>query len=167
MGRYPTPEEYANPTTFYNLTGDQQENIVRWCLDRFAPAKRICEMTSYELKHIFERDSNGFYVTDGQFVGAMMKAGFVPLNAKQSKKLLHFPAAKREGYLWFKIKAAKPCFGRLRSSGYGSYPCWHEPDIRTGLCAYHRGRDAWGLSLNPVQYETREERIASLEKKGR
>jgi hypothetical protein len=35
--------------------------------------------SSYALKHYFEVADDGFYITNGQFKGAMLEAGFEPL----------------------------------------------------------------------------------------
>jgi len=35
------------------------------------------------LKHIFERDQSSFYITNGQFKGAMIHYGFDPVNPRE------------------------------------------------------------------------------------
>lgn len=95
------PANYYDPAAYGELTPDQQAQLQTWIALLFAPigfrAPRV-RYCSYDLKHWFERcydrripgtnrlerlphTGTGFYVTDGQFKGAMLAAGRVPLDA--------------------------------------------------------------------------------------
>lgn len=64
------------PEHFSELTANQQEQLVSWCLQLEKIKSFNSVRTSYGLKHDFQYSPNGFYVTNGQFKGAMLKAGF-------------------------------------------------------------------------------------------
>lgn len=64
-----------DPQSFGELTNDEQELLLSWIRDNFISTTTFnVQKNSYHLKHIFEEDA--FYVTNGQFKGAMLKAGF-------------------------------------------------------------------------------------------
>ena len=64
-----------DPQSFCELTSNQQEVLLSWIRDNFISMNTFnVQKTSYHMKHIFEEDN--FYVTNGQFKGAMLKAGF-------------------------------------------------------------------------------------------
>ena len=64
------------PTEFDSLNQEEQESLVEWChlLDKIQSFNK--KHSSYGLKHLFERSSGGFYVSNGAFKGAMLKVGF-------------------------------------------------------------------------------------------
>lgn len=72
--------DYANdPGCLNDLSTEQQAQLIRWLRDVLVPAKSVYRRTSYEMKHDFEREPEGFYVTNGMFKGAMLKAGYPPV----------------------------------------------------------------------------------------
>jgi len=86
---YEDPDTFRNGKEQYNLTKDEQETLLRWIQNNFTLAPTVWRKeTSYTLKHVFERCSVGFYVTNGHFKGAMLAAGFSPANP--SEKNWHF-----------------------------------------------------------------------------
>jgi hypothetical protein len=71
----PLPEdEYEE---FSELSCAQGDALFAWISETFeaAPELERYRHDSYELKHIFERAPEGFYVTDGQFRAAMWIGG--------------------------------------------------------------------------------------------
>ena len=65
-----------SPLLFNKLTKDQQELVITWC-GQFGKIKGFQHhVTSYGLKHDFERSPCGFYMPNGAFKGAMIVAGF-------------------------------------------------------------------------------------------
>ncbi len=65
-----------HPRTFYELSSEKQETLLSWC-SGFEKIKRPnSRHTSYGMKHWFEHSEDGFYITNGQFKGAMIVAGF-------------------------------------------------------------------------------------------
>ena len=64
------------PEHFNDLTEQEQQDLISWCLklEKIKSFNRI--RSSYGLKHDFQNSPNGFYVTNGQFKGAMLQAGF-------------------------------------------------------------------------------------------
>jgi hypothetical protein len=82
---YPCPErvpinEYQNhdsPMLFLELSQEEQMQLFAWCYSSLDKVGSInYQHTSYGMKHIFERSPLGFYVSNGQFIGAMLVAGF-------------------------------------------------------------------------------------------
>jgi hypothetical protein len=70
-----------DPARFQDLGVSQQSALVDWIRDVLVPAKRVFGPTSYGMKHCFEREPDGFYVYNGAFKGAMIAAGFKPVDA--------------------------------------------------------------------------------------
>ncbi|MEX0876019.1 MAG: hypothetical protein WD114_01050 [Phycisphaerales bacterium] len=80
------------PDDFETLSDEAQMQVLNWIEQTFeqASSTHSCPMSSYGLKHWFGNESttehswwhnpNGFYITNGQFKGAMLKAGFSPDN---------------------------------------------------------------------------------------
>ncbi len=79
-----------DPESFKDLGLREQGAVLRWIYKTFEPAvsTRSCPCFSYGLKHWFGnechgdlagwRNSEGFYITNGQFKGAMIVAGYEP-----------------------------------------------------------------------------------------
>lgn len=68
-----------DPARFAQQPVSQQQAILRWIGAVMRPAKRPSESTSYGLKHFCE-DEVGFYVANGTMKGAMIAAGFGPVD---------------------------------------------------------------------------------------
>lgn len=65
-----------HPKSFYQLTTEEQQELVDWINSNFDSIKSINERhTSYGLKHLFE-NNGGFYISNGAFKGAMLESGF-------------------------------------------------------------------------------------------
>lgn len=65
-----------SPLAFYKMLDREREIIAVWC-DQLVKIKTINQRhSSYGLKHIFS--ASAFYVTNGEFKGAMLAAGFTP-----------------------------------------------------------------------------------------
>lgn len=77
-------ETINNPTDYAELSGPERETLAGWIRGALEPAKRPDRRTSYGLKHAFEASTSGFYVTNGQFKGAMIEAGFAPVDPGRS-----------------------------------------------------------------------------------
>lgn len=67
-----------HPQAFLSLTEEQQKRLVAWCCRWEKIKSTNHNNTSYGLKHAFGSSQGGFYVTNGQFKGAMLIAGFTP-----------------------------------------------------------------------------------------
>lgn len=62
---------------FDKLYPEQQIQLVTWCEKSLIQIKNITNCrSSYGLKHDFEYSTDGFYISNGAFKGAMIKAGF-------------------------------------------------------------------------------------------
>lgn len=69
--------ETDHPLAFYDLTDNEQKELLSWC-GNLEKIKNInTEFSSYGLKHFFERSINGFYINNGAFKGAMIICGFL------------------------------------------------------------------------------------------
>lgn len=72
------------PIAFLDLAVDEQRRLVEYCTQSFI--HRVSpnhNWTSYGLKHLFENETlSSFYVSNGQFKGAMLIAGFLPVTAE-------------------------------------------------------------------------------------
>lgn len=65
---------------FWELTQEDQERAIMWIKENIQPRKTPNERhTSYGIKHLFEHVVGGFYMTNGEFKGAMSAAGFEPV----------------------------------------------------------------------------------------
>ena len=71
-----------SPSEFFNLPNDRQLHLVNWIQNKLTPIKTFTvSKTSYGLKHIYSdyseaKEGRQFYVTNAQFKGAMLLAGF-------------------------------------------------------------------------------------------
>ena len=142
-----------DPNAFCQLDEAQQTALLAYITAKFKPGKSVYpKSSSYGLKHVFEESTGGFYVTNGQFKGAMQRAGFEPTDPK------------RQNWL-FRLAAAQPCAGRLIDKGmpFGSNPCYHKPDPVSGLCTYHAERKARRLSIDATVYPDRESWLAAMD----
>lgn len=66
------------PEAYERLTPAEQAALLEWIRLAIKSAKTIAPNTSYGIKHDFEEV--GFYITNGQFKGAMLTAGYAPAN---------------------------------------------------------------------------------------
>ncbi|WP_242258128.1 hypothetical protein [Streptococcus thoraltensis] len=69
-----------HPKCFLELNEDEQRKLLGWCSQLEKIKTYQTGHTSYGLKHKFEYRPDGFYITNGQFKGAMLIAGFEPKN---------------------------------------------------------------------------------------
>lgn len=70
-------DQANDPGTYSQLLAGEQRRLERWISASFEPTSRYMSEGTYQLKHVFEKASGGFYVTNGQFAAAMLAAGFV------------------------------------------------------------------------------------------
>jgi hypothetical protein len=82
--------EYAcaapeNQTSDYaRLTADQGAALAAWIAMTMHLIKAANQhQNSCALKGVFERSAGGFALTNGQFKGAMLAAGYQPVNSEQ------------------------------------------------------------------------------------
>ncbi len=68
-----SPEEYAE------LSTAERTALLSWIAGHISPRKAPNARTSYGLKHSFEDSAGGFYVSNGQFKGGMVAAGYEPV----------------------------------------------------------------------------------------
>lgn len=66
---------------FDEMTEDNQKAVLSWISRNFIMIETFnTKHSSYQLKHSFEADC--FYITNGEFKGAMLKSGFSVKNIK-------------------------------------------------------------------------------------
>jgi hypothetical protein len=70
------PED--RPEAYEKLAPAEQTALLEWIRLAIKPAKTIAPNTSYGIKHDFE--SVGFYISNGQLKGAMLTAGYAPVD---------------------------------------------------------------------------------------
>jgi hypothetical protein len=75
--------ETNDPAEFQKLKPEDQGALVDWIGAVLAPAKSIFHRNSYGMKHDFEQEPDGFYIRNGAFKGAMLAAGFGPVNERE------------------------------------------------------------------------------------
>ena len=98
-----TVNQIDHPEEFDKLPDDQKKIVIKWIKENILPRKTVNHIhTSYGLKHIFEADKIGFYMTNGMFKGAMIACGHEPVkkddlncNYRISQKSLAFNYYKR------------------------------------------------------------------------
>lgn len=71
-----------HPNCYDELSQEDKQAVIGWIEQKFEKASRTYSISSYGLKHDFERDT-GIYVSNGEFKGAMLTAGFKPVNANE------------------------------------------------------------------------------------
>lgn len=69
-----------DPAHFERLKPEEKTALAEWIALTLTKGPRRHSLTSYGLKHVFEKA--GFYVTNGQFKGAMLAAGHEPIDPK-------------------------------------------------------------------------------------
>ncbi len=68
------------PGEYHDLSPDVRAELLLWIRHRLTPTKvKVYPGTSYGLKHLFEDDA-GYYVSNGAFKGAMLEAGYEPVD---------------------------------------------------------------------------------------
>lgn len=72
--------EANQPSSYERLTDEQKETVQVWIKRELLPARREGDFSSYSLKHIFERLQGSRFVNNGVFKGAMLVAGYRPVN---------------------------------------------------------------------------------------
>lgn len=77
--KHPELDAGNHPSDYETLSDAEKVALRYWIDHAIAPSGRVNNRrTSYVLKHQFERE--GFYITNGQFKGAMLLAGYMPVN---------------------------------------------------------------------------------------
>ncbi|MCG7340117.1 hypothetical protein MHZ36_12545 [Staphylococcus sp. ACRSN] len=70
-----------NAIEFNDMTMQELETVLMWC-KQLKPMKSVnYNCSSYNLKHMFEREPYGFYISNGNMKEVMALAGFKPKNA--------------------------------------------------------------------------------------
>ncbi len=77
---YKKEREANSPAQFLELESAEQAALVDWIKSVLVPAKTPFRRNSYGMKHDFDREPDGFYVRNGAFKGAMVAAGFPPVD---------------------------------------------------------------------------------------
>ncbi len=68
------------PSEYDNAGPDTRAELLLWIQRNLRPTKvKVFPGTSYGLKHAFEADG-GYYVSNGVFKGAMLEAGYEPVD---------------------------------------------------------------------------------------
>jgi hypothetical protein len=90
---------YINdPARYHELPINEKINLRAWVRENVVPQRT--PHSSYALKHIAERDIGGpgYYVGNGELKGAMLEAGYTPLNTSRERGInFYFQAGPREG----------------------------------------------------------------------
>jgi hypothetical protein len=69
-----------DPAGFQKLKPEEQAALVDWIRAVLVSAKKVFRRNSYGMKHDFDCEPDGFYVYNGAFKGAMLAAGFHPVD---------------------------------------------------------------------------------------
>ena len=77
---YKREMEANSPAQFLELEPAEQAALLDWIKSVLVPAKTPFRRNSYGMKHDFDREPDGFYVRNGAFKGAMVAAGFPPVD---------------------------------------------------------------------------------------
>jgi hypothetical protein len=71
------------PSEYQELLADTRAELYLWIWRNLTPTKvKVYPGTSYGLKHAFEDDA-GFYISNGAFKGAMLEAGYEPVDPRE------------------------------------------------------------------------------------
>jgi hypothetical protein len=71
-----------SPERFHELPADEQDGIRAWVRENVVRQRE--PLSSYSLKHVAEK-ALGFYVGNGEIKGAMLEAGYTPLNTHRER----------------------------------------------------------------------------------
>ena len=71
--------EYFQPSSYEHLAEDEKAALQEWIAKELRPSKSEGRLGSYPLKHVYQRLERR-YVTEGQFKGGMLVAGYKPLD---------------------------------------------------------------------------------------
>ncbi len=111
------PHPIDSPAEFALLTDLEQRALLIWISIAMRPAKTPDRRTSYGIKHDFDdwRDKRlGFYVTNGAFKGAMLAAGYAPVDPAAPNWIFRTrPAKRRRHFGWYHPDADHPRLGEL------------------------------------------------------
>lgn len=69
-----------SPDEYRNLSRHERRLLRAWISGYISPRKTPNARTSYGIKHAFEQSEHGFYLSNGQFKGAMLAAGYPPVD---------------------------------------------------------------------------------------
>lgn len=72
-------DDVNQPSSYERLTDEEKAAIQEWIAQELRPGPLAGPHASYSLKHIYERLTR-HYLTNGQFKGAMLVAGFEPID---------------------------------------------------------------------------------------
>ncbi|MDP9458211.1 MAG: hypothetical protein M3Q49_02635 [Actinomycetota bacterium] len=91
-----------DPRDYETLGRDEQAALRAWIAVAMKPARTVGPSNSYTMKHDFET-AGGFYVSNGQFKGAMLAAGYKPVKrGEQNWRFRQRPTNKRaDGYSYY------------------------------------------------------------------
>ena len=76
----------VNQPDAWTLLHDGEKAILaRWITEHISPSPHVSSKTSYDLKLAFGSSVGGFYLTNGQFKGAMQAAGYEAVDESMVK----------------------------------------------------------------------------------
>jgi hypothetical protein len=70
-----------DPDCLYDMMPEKAMALARWIQHAIKPSSTPERVTSYTLKHLFERV--GFYVSNGEFKAVMVIAGYQPIDGSE------------------------------------------------------------------------------------
>ncbi|AWZ48438.1 hypothetical protein C3495_06235 [Clostridiaceae bacterium 14S0207] len=77
-------DNYDDPKNFKDLSTTQKKILLNWIDENLEKIKSFnTKHTSYGLKHLFEKSTNGFYIDNGTFKGAMLEANYKIQNTNE------------------------------------------------------------------------------------
>ena len=71
--------EVNQPSTYERLPEEQEAATQEWIARELRPSPTLGPKCSYGLKHVYQR-LTGCYLTNGEFKGAMLVAGYWPID---------------------------------------------------------------------------------------
>jgi hypothetical protein len=69
-----------DPAEFERLEPECKEALLDWIRAVLVPAKTVFRRSSYGMKRDFAKEPDGCYTYNGEFKGAMVRAGFEPVD---------------------------------------------------------------------------------------
>jgi len=94
-----------DPAQYAHLSESTKAKMAAWIKAALTYSDRPGRASSYLLKHAFQEDTGGEYVVNGAFKGAMMVAGFYPIEHEEQN--------------WRFYYATDRCPRQRRRRGYG------------------------------------------------
>jgi hypothetical protein len=108
--------EVNQPSSYERLPGEEKAMVREWILRELRPTHTMGPKCSYHLKHVYQRLTDR-YLTNGDFKGAMLDAGYRPIDRTEPSWQFGYGFADSRTF-WTRAERPKRSVGgRLAMTG--------------------------------------------------